>query len=89
MSEDKSNDWDRLWKEYSQALEKWQEVFLSMQKASSEMQKKYNEAMEKAAGESSQDTMKEFGENWQKAMNDYSVGSFKELSENWQNAMND
>src|SRR3972149_584888 len=63
-----TNDWDKIWQEYSKVLEKWKEVFETFQNTTMEMQKKYNEVMGIAANESSKDTMKQFGESWQKAM---------------------
>ena len=90
MSDPKTfGDWDTLWNEYSNALEKWREVFETFQKSTTEMQEKYNEVMQKASTESSKDTMKEFGENWQKAMNDAGINAFKQFGESWQKAMND
>ena len=91
MSKEKMppNEWNNLWQEYAKVLEKWREVFDAFQKATLDMQKKYNEVMEKAANNSSKDTMKLFGENWQKAMTDAGMNSFKEFSENWQKALND
>jgi len=48
MSDPKSyGDWDTLWNEYSNALEKWREVFETFQKSTTEMQEKYNQVMQK------------------------------------------
>ena len=82
-------DWDKLWEEYSNLFAKWKEVFQTFQNTTLEMQKKYNEVMEKAATSSSKDTMKQFGENWQNAMNQAGIDTFKQFSTNWENAMNE
>ena len=90
MSEqEKSNEWDSLWQEYTRSLENWKKLFEQIQTASNEMQSKFNEVWEKATVESSAETMKLFGENWQKALNDAGMKSFKEFGENWQKALND
>ena len=90
MSEqEKPNEWDSLWQEYTKSLENWKTLFEQIQNASNEMQAKFNEVWEKATVESSAETMKLFGENWQKAMNDAGMNSFKEFSENWQKSLND
>ncbi len=39
------NEWENLWQEYSKGLEKWKEVFETFQKATMDMQKKYNEVV--------------------------------------------
>ena len=88
-SEEKSNQWDSLWQEYSKSLENWKTVFEQIQNATNEMQAKFNEVWEKAAKESSMDTMKTFGENWQKSLNDAGIKSFKEFGEAWQKSLND
>ena len=85
MSEqNKSNEWDSLWLEYTKSLEGWKSLFEQIQNASNDMQAKFNEVWEKATTESSAETMKSFGENWQKAMTDAGMKSFKEFGENWQ-----
>src|SRR3972149_1821152 len=76
-----TNDWDKLWQEYSKVLEKWKEVFETFQNTTMEMQKKYNEVIGIAANESSKDTMKQFGENWQKVMSKSGVDTFKSYGE--------
>jgi len=88
-SEEKSNHWDSLWQEYSKSLENWTTVFEKIQKATNEMQAKFNEVWEKAAKESSVDTMKAFGENWQKSLNEAGIKSFKEFGEAWQKSLNE
>ena len=71
MSEqEKNNQWDSLWQEYTKSLEGWKSLFEQMQNASNDMQAKFNQVWEKAVAESSAETMKSFGENWQKAMTD-------------------
>ena len=91
MSENKmpQNEWENLWQEYTKVLEKWREVFDAFQKATAEMQKKYNEVMEKAANNSSKDTMKLFGENWLKSMSQSGTDTFKQFSDYWEKAMNE
>ena len=81
----KPKNWDALWSEYSNLLKKWAQSFQALQKASSEVQSKYNEVMLKAANESSEKTLKEFHQNWQKAMNDAASEAFKQFDKNWQN----
>ena len=69
MSEtENSNEWEKLWQDYTKSLENWMKLFESVKNASIEMQQKFNIVMEKAVKESSADTVKQFGENWQKAM---------------------
>ena len=90
MSEqDKPNEWDSLWQEYTKSLDAWKSLFEQMQNASNDMQAKFNQVWEKATVESSAETMKLFGENWQKAMNEAGMKYFKEFGENWQKALND
>ena len=84
-----TTDWDKLWQEYTNVLEKWKEVFQTFQNTTLEMQKKYSEVMEQAATTSSKDTMKQFGENWQKSLNQAGNDTFKQFSANWENAMNE
>ena len=91
-SKKSSNEWDELWKEYTDVLDKWKEIFETFQKTTMEMQKTYNQLMEKAASESSKDTMKQFGENWQKAMSQSGMESIKaygemmnKFAETWKN----
>ena len=89
MSKDeKSNEWDSLWQEYTKSLENWKNLFEQVQTANSDMQAKFNEVWEKATKESSLDTMKLFGENWQKALNEAGMKSFQEFSDAWQKAIN-
>ena len=88
MSEQgKNNEWDSLWAEYTKSLETWKSLFEQIQKASNEMQLKFNDVWDKATVESSSDTIKLFGENWQKALNDSNTASFKQFTENWQKAL--
>src|SRR5574338_1190415 len=81
----KAKNWDSLWSEYSSLLKKWAQTFQPLQKASSEVQSKYNEVMLKAANESSEKTIKEFHQNWQKSMSDAALEAFKQFDKNWQN----
>ena len=88
MSEqDKSNEWDSLWQEYTKSLDAWKSLFEQMQNASNDMQAKFNQVWEKATTESSAETMKSFGENWQKALNDSNASVFKQFAENWQKTL--
>ena len=50
-SEGQSNDWEKLWQDYSKSLENWKQLFESVQKANAEMQEKFNQVMEKAVKE--------------------------------------
>ena len=90
MSEqEKNNEWDSLWQEYTKSLESWKSLFEQIQNASNDMQTKFNDVWEKATVESSAETIKLFGENWQKSMNEVGMNSFKGFSENWQKSLND
>lgn len=90
MSEEqKNNEWDSLWQEYSKSLENWKTLFEQIQTASNDMQSKFSGVWEKATMESSTETMKLFGENWQKAMTEAGMKSFKDFSDNWQKSLND
>ena len=85
--EEKSNEWDLLWQEYTKSLENWKTLFEKIQNANKDMQAKFNEIWEKATKESSLETTKLFGENWQKGLNDAGMKYFKEFSDAWQEAM--
>jgi Skp family chaperone for outer membrane proteins len=87
--EEKSNEWDSLWQEYTKSLENWKTMFEQVQNANNDMQAKFNEVWEKASKESSLETMKSFGENWQNALSNAGMNSFKEFSDAWQKALND
>ncbi len=42
MSENKSsNEWQKLWDEYSKSLENWKQLFDSVQKACTDMQQRF------------------------------------------------
>jgi type II secretory pathway component PulM len=85
MAKDNSaQDWDTLWTDYNKSLKRWLQAFESLQKASSEVQAKYNEVMTKALGGSSQNTVSQFMENWQNAMSQAGVNALKQFGENWQ-----
>ena len=81
-------DWTKLWNEYTEALEKWRVSFQSVQKAGNEVQTKYQEVMEKALRESSENSMSQFLDNWKNAMNKSGLNAFKEFGENWQKSLN-
>jgi DNA mismatch repair ATPase MutS len=88
MSKDsKTNEWDSLWGEYSKSLENWKSIFEQFQKASNDMQTKFNQVWEKASAESSPETIKDFTENWQKSMTDTDASVFKQFTENWQTTL--
>lgn len=88
MSEqEKNNEWDSLWGEYTKSLESWKSLFEQIQNASNDMQVKFNEIWEKATVESSTETMKLFGESWQKALNDSNSSVYKQFAENWHKSM--
>ncbi len=82
--ESSSQDWDQLWTEYNKSLKAWLQAFESLQKASSEVQEKYNAAMTKALGGSSQNTINQFMENWKNAMSQGGINALKQFGENWQ-----
>jgi len=85
MSEqEKNNEWDSLWGEYTKSLENWKTLFEQIQNASNDMQSKFNQVWDKATVESSAETLKLFSENWQKSLNEVGINSFKQFSENWQ-----
>ena len=86
--EEKSNEWDLLWQEYTKSLENWKTFFEKIQNANKDLQAKFNEVWEKATKESSLDTTKLFEYNWQKGLNDAGMKSYKEFSDAWQKAMN-
>ncbi len=59
MSEEqKTNEWDSLWQEYTKSLEGWKSLFEQIQNASNDMQAKFNQVWEKASSESSAETIK-------------------------------
>jgi uncharacterized protein with von Willebrand factor type A (vWA) domain len=88
MSEqDKTNEWDSLWQEYTKSLENWKSLFEQIQNASNDMQTKFNQVWEKASTESSPETIKDFTENWQKSMTDVNTSAFKQFADNWQKAL--
>ena len=74
--EEKSNEWDSLWQEYTKSLENWKTLFEQVQNANNDMQAKFNEVWEKATKESSLETMKSFGENWQNSLGNTGMNSF-------------
>ena len=54
MSEqEKNNEWDSLWQQYTQSLEGWKSLFEQIQNASNDMQAKFNQVWDKATVESS------------------------------------
>ena len=87
--EEKSNEWDSLWQEYTKSLENWKTLFEQVQNANNDMQAKFSEVWEKASKESSLETMKSFGETWQNSLSNAGMNSFKEFSDAWQKAVND
>ena len=86
--EEKSNEWDLLWQEYTKSLDNWKTLFEKIQNANKDLQAKFNEICEKATKESSLDTTKLFDYNWTKGLNDAGMKYFKEFSDAWQEAMN-
>ena len=85
--DDSSQNWDKLWTEYNKSLKTWLQTFESLQKASSEVQTKYNEVMAKALSGSDQNTLNQFTENWQKTMSEAALNAFKQFGQNWQTLM--
>jgi len=86
-NEKSAKDWTKLWNEYTSALEKWRVSFQSLQKASNDVQAKYNEVMEKALHESNQSTINQFLDSWKNAMNKSGLNALKQFGENWQRTM--
>ena len=85
--DDSSQNWDKLWAEYNKSLKTWLQVFESLQKASSEVQAKYNEVMARVLSGSDQNTVNQFTENWQKTMSEAALNAFKQFGQNWQTLM--
>lgn len=77
-------DWDKMWIEYNKSLKAWMHAFESLQKATTDVQSKYNDVMAKALKESSDKTMSQFTENWQKSMSQAGIETFKQFGNNWQ-----
>jgi hypothetical protein len=86
--ETSTKDWDKLWIEYNKSLKTWMSTFESLQKATKDVQSKYNDVMAKAVKESSDNTMKQFTDNWQKSMNDAGINALKQFGDNWQKVVN-
>jgi hypothetical protein len=86
--ENPPKDWDKLWIEYNKLLKTWMDIFESLQKATSDVQSKYNEAMAMALKDSSEKTMSEFNENWQKSMGVVGINMFKQFGDDWQKVLN-
>ncbi len=91
MSEqEKNNELDSLWEQYTKSLENWKSLFEQIQNASNDMQSKFNEVWDKATVESSAETMKLFGENWQKTLSSSGLeqmqaygDTMKKFAETW------
>ncbi|MGI0006848.1 MAG: hypothetical protein ACREAR_02485 [Nitrosotalea sp.] len=77
-------DWDKMWIEYNKSLKAWMHTFELLQKATTDVQSKYNDVMAKALKESSDKTMSQFTENWQKSMSQAGIETFKQFGNNWQ-----
>lgn len=86
--EEQPKDWDKLWIEYNKSLKTWMQTFESLQKASNDVQSRYNDVMAKALKESSEKTLDQFTENWQKSMSEAGMNAFKQFGENWQKVLN-
>ena len=69
-------DWEKLWLEYNKSLKSWMQAFESLQKATKDVQSKYNDVMAKALKESSDKSMNQFTENWQKSMSQAGIDTF-------------
>ena len=76
--ENQSQEWERLWMEYNKSLKSWTEAFESLQRASIEVQTKYNKAMVKALKDSNNKSMSQFIENWQKSVAGEGIAAFKQ-----------
>jgi hypothetical protein len=83
-----AKEWDKLWLDFNKSLTTWMDAFETLQRATSDVQSKYNESMAKALKESSEKTMSEFMENWQKSMSDAGITAFQQFGEDWQKILN-
>ena len=88
-------DWDKMWIEYNKSLKAWMHAFESLQKATTDVQSKYNDVMAKALKESSDKTMSQFTENWQKSFSQSGMDQMKaygdvmnKFAETWQKMWN-
>ena len=88
-SNDTTKEWNMLWTEYTKSLDNWKNIYEQSQRASADMQARFNEVWEKATTDTSADTMKLFAENWQRAMSEAGIKSFKEFSDGWQKALSE
>jgi predicted patatin/cPLA2 family phospholipase len=77
-------DWDKMWFDYNKALKAWMSSFESLQRATNNVQSKYNDIMAKAVKDSSDKTLNQFTENWQKSMSEDGIKTFKQFGDNWQ-----
>jgi hypothetical protein len=64
------------------------EAFESLQRATNDVQSKYNDAMAKALKDTNDKTMSQFTENWQKSMSDAGINAFKQFGDDWQRILN-
>jgi hypothetical protein len=78
--EDPSPEWERLWKEFNTSLKTWNESFEYLQKATNDVQSRYNEAITKTWKDSNDKTVSQFIETWQKYMGDTGMKTFEQFS---------
>ena len=79
--ENPPQDWGQLWVKYNKSLKTWMEAFESLQRATNDVQSKYNEAMAKVLKDSNDKTLSQFIENWQKSMIDAGMNTFKQFGD--------
>ena len=77
-------DWEKFWNEYNKALKTWMDSFESLKDATTNVQSKCNDVMEKAIKDSSDKTLSQFIETWQKSMSDEGIKAFQQYGDNWQ-----
>ena len=81
-------DWDKLWFDYNKSLKSWMGAFEALQRATIEVQSKYNETMTTALKETNDKTIRQFTENWQKSLNEAGITVFKQFGDDWQRVLN-
>jgi hypothetical protein len=81
-------DWDKLSFDYNKSLKAWMGAFEALQRATNDVQSKYNDAMAKALKDTNDKIMSQFIENWQKSMSDAGINVFKQFGDDWQRVLN-
>ena len=86
--ENPPEDWDKLWFDYNKSLKTWMGAFESLQRATDDVQSKYNDAMTKALKDTNDKAMSKFIDKWQKSMSDSGINAFKQFGDDWQRVLN-